>query len=163
LSAVGAIIVRMSEGLADGPEPVPYVPSLLDADVAPDDVAAWAATVTPGSAVVKPLVHVDVQRLSYAGRVDALAALERQRSWIDAQQLRLLAVMAADPPVKSPTEALDKEWLKEDIACALRLSALTAADRLQFAKAMTRLPPPSTCRSGARSPCTTPATWPKPS
>jgi hypothetical protein len=49
-------------------------------------------------------------------------------------------VMAADPPVKSPTEALDKEWLKEDIACALRLSALTAADRLQFAKAMTRLP-----------------------
>jgi hypothetical protein len=56
----------MSEALADGPEPTPYVPSLLDADVAPDvapdDVAAWAATVTPGSAVVKPLVHVDVQR-----------------------------------------------------------------------------------------------------
>jgi hypothetical protein len=112
----------------------------MDADVAPDDVAAWAATVTPGSAVVKPLVHLNVERLSYAGRVDALAALERQRSWIDAQQLRLLAVMAADPPVKSPTDALDKEWLKEDIACALRLSALTAADRLQFAKAMTRLP-----------------------
>jgi hypothetical protein len=130
----------MSEALTDGPEPVPYVPSLMDADVAPDDLAAWAATVTPGSAVVKPLVHVDVRRLSYAGRVDALAALERQRSWIDAQQLRLLAVMAADPPVKSPTEALDKEWLKEDIACALRLSAQTATDRLQFAKAMTRLP-----------------------
>jgi hypothetical protein len=79
----------MSEALADGPEPVAYVPSLLDADAAPDDVAAWAATVTPGSAVVKPLVHLDVHRLSYAGRVDALAALERQRSWIDAQQLRL--------------------------------------------------------------------------
>jgi hypothetical protein len=130
----------MSEAWAGEPEPVPYVPSLMDADVAPDDVAAWAATVTPGSAVVKPLVHVDVHRLSYAGRVDALAALERQRSWIDAQQLRLLAVMAADPPVQSPTEALDKEWLKEDIACALRLSAQTATGRLQFAKAMTRLP-----------------------
>jgi hypothetical protein len=130
----------MSEALADGPEPVPYMPSLPDADLAPDDVAAWAATATPGSAVVKPLVHLNVERLSYAGRVDALAALERQRSWIDAQQLRLLAVMAADPPVKSPTEALDKEWLKEDIACALRLSAQTAADRLEFAKAMTRLP-----------------------
>ncbi len=104
-------------------------------------VAAWAATVTPGSAVIKPLVHVNVHRLSYAGRVDALAALERQRSWIDAQQLRLLAVMAADPPVKSPTEVLDKEWLKEDVACALRLSAQTAADRLEFAKAMTRLLP----------------------
>ncbi len=132
----------MSEALADPPDPEPssYVPSLLDADVAPDDVAAWAATVTPGSAVVKPLVHVNVRRLSYAGRVDALAALERQRSWIDAQQLRLLAVMAADPPVKSATEVLDKEWLKEDVACALRLSAQTAAERLEFAKAMTRLP-----------------------
>ncbi len=81
----------MSDALAALPDPEPYVPSLLDADLAPDDVAAWAATVTPGSAVVKPLVHVNVKRLSYAGRVDALAALERQRSWIDAQQLRLFA------------------------------------------------------------------------
>jgi hypothetical protein len=130
----------MSEALADGPEPAPYVPSLLDADLAPDDVAAWAATVTPGPAVVKPLVHVDVHRLSYAGRVDALAALERQRSWIDAQQLRLLAVMANDPVVPGSIDEMDKQWVKEDVACALRLSAQTAADRLQFAKAMTRLP-----------------------
>ncbi len=128
----------MSEASADEPEP--YVPSLLDADVAPNDVAAWAATVTPGSAVIKPLVHVNVKRLSYAGRVDALAALERQRSWIDAQQLRLLAVMANDPVEAGSIEEMDKQWIKEDVACALRLSAQTAADRLEFAKAMTRLP-----------------------
>ncbi len=129
----------MSEVEREGPESLPYVPSLLDADVAPDDVAAWAATVTPGSAVVKPLVHVNVRRLSYAGRVDALAALERQRSWIDAQQLRLLAVMANDPVEPGSIAEMDKQWVKEDVACALRLSAQTAADRLEFAKAMTRL------------------------
>ncbi len=115
------------------------MPSLLDADLLPDDVAAWAATVPPGSAVVKPLVHVNVRRLSYAGRVDALAALERQRSWIDAQQLRLLAVMANDPVEPGSIEEMDKQWVKEDVACALRLSAQTAADRLEFAQAMTRL------------------------
>jgi hypothetical protein len=138
-------IDRMSEVVLagdgpDGPQPWPYVPSLLDAELAPDDVAAWAATVTPGSAVVKPLVHLDPRALSDAGRVDALAALERQQSWIDAQQLRVLAVMAADPGVKSPTAVLDKDWVREDVACALRLSARTAADRLEFARQMSRLP-----------------------
>jgi hypothetical protein len=54
---------------AGWPEPVPlpelpFVPSLLDADVAPDDVAAWAASVTPGSATVKPLAALDPARLS---------------------------------------------------------------------------------------------------
>ena len=48
----------------DGPEPVPYVPTLLDAELAPDDVAAWAASVTPGSAVAKPLAVLDPARLS---------------------------------------------------------------------------------------------------
>ena len=83
----------------DGPEPLPYVPSLLDADVVPDDVAAWAASVTPGTAPLKPLEHVELRRLSYAGRVDALTALERHISWLQALQLRLLALMATDPVV----------------------------------------------------------------
>lgn len=39
----------------DEPEPEPYVPSLLEAELFPDDVAAWAASVIPGSATVKPL------------------------------------------------------------------------------------------------------------
>jgi hypothetical protein len=30
----------MREDGMDGPEPLPYVPSLLDADLVPDDVAA---------------------------------------------------------------------------------------------------------------------------
>ncbi len=124
----------------DGPEPWPYVPSLLDADLVPDDVAAWAAAVIPGTAPLKPLDHVDVARLSYAGRVDALTALERHVSWLQAQQLRLLALMATDPVVPASMGELDKQWVREDVACALRLSARTAADRLAFATEMTRLP-----------------------
>ncbi|MDT4980174.1 MAG: hypothetical protein QOG07_2053, partial [Pseudonocardiales bacterium] len=55
-------------------EPVPYVPTVMDADLCPDDVAAWAASITPGSAVVTSLVAVDPRRLSHEGRVDALVA-----------------------------------------------------------------------------------------
>ena len=117
----------------DGPEPVPYVPSLLDADVAPDDVAAWAAP-------IKPLAHVNVRRLSYAGRVDALTALEKHISWLQAQQHRLLALMAADPVVPGPVGELDKQWVREDVAAALRLSGQTAADRLALAVELDRLP-----------------------
>ena len=93
----------MSEGtvlLGGGPEPLAYVPTLLDADVAPDDVAAWAACMTPGSAVVKTLAVLDPARLSYTGRVDALIAMEKHIGWMQAQQHRLLAVMAAEPVVK---------------------------------------------------------------
>ncbi|MCW2644718.1 MAG: hypothetical protein JWP07_827, partial [Pseudonocardiales bacterium] len=37
-------------------EPLPYVPTVMDADLCPDDVAAWAASITPGSAVLTSLV-----------------------------------------------------------------------------------------------------------
>ena len=73
------------------------MPTLLDAELAPDDVAAWAAPVTPGSAVVKTLAVLDPDRLSYAGRVDAVRAMDKHISWIQARQHRFLAVMAADP------------------------------------------------------------------
>jgi len=77
----------MSEGavlLDGGPEPVAYVPTVLDADLAPDDVAAWAASVTPGSAVVKPLAVLDPLRLSYEGRGDPLIGMEKHIGWIEA-------------------------------------------------------------------------------
>jgi hypothetical protein len=42
--------------------------------------------------------------------------------------------------VKTPLDELDKHWVREDVACALRLSATTAADRLELATELTRLP-----------------------
>jgi Domain of unknown function (DUF222) len=138
------ILDRMSETVEwvwdDGPEPAPYIPSVLDAELVPDDVAAWAASVTPGSAVIKPLAVLDPRRLSPEGRVDALAAMERQIAWLHARQHRLIAVMAAEPVRTGGLGEVDKEWVKEDIACALKLSASTAADRLRQATELSRLP-----------------------
>jgi hypothetical protein len=129
----------------DGPEPVPlpelpFVPTLLDADVAPDDVAAWAASVTPGSATVKPLAALDPARLSAAALVDALVAWEKHEAWAQAQQHKLLAIMATRPVAPGPLGRLDKQWVREDVAAALRLSPRAAADRLAFATELSRLP-----------------------
>ncbi|HEY8826563.1 MAG TPA: DUF222 domain-containing protein, partial [Jatrophihabitantaceae bacterium] len=49
-------------------------------------------------------------------------------------------VMAADPVVKTPLGELDKQWVREDVACALLLSAGAAAYRLGLATELTRLP-----------------------
>ncbi|MCW2646339.1 MAG: hypothetical protein JWP07_2448 [Pseudonocardiales bacterium] len=125
----------------DEPEPEPYVPTVLEAELFPDDVAAWAASVTPGSAVVKALAVLDPRRMSHAGRVDALAALDKQVAWSQALQDRFLAIMAEYPTVRTPAGDLDKEWVRDEVACALRLSPGHAANRLQVAKELTgRLP-----------------------
>jgi hypothetical protein len=122
------------------PEPEPYVPTVMDADLFPDDVAAWAASVDPGSAAVKPLAALDLARLSPAARVDALVATQRQIAWHQARQHRLLALMAAQPVVPTPIGELDKEWVREDVACALRLSSTHAANLLAQATELARLP-----------------------
>jgi hypothetical protein len=76
----------------------------MDAEVCPDHVAAWAASITPGSAVVTSLVALDPERMSHEGRVDAVAALDKHLSMFHALQDRFLAVMAQDPPVQQRGE-----------------------------------------------------------
>ena len=92
-----------------------------------------------GPFVIDELAALDPQHLSAAARVDALVAWERHIAWAQAQQLRLLAVMAESGT--GPRAELDRQWVREDVACALRLSAGTAADRLELAVELTnRLP-----------------------
>ncbi|MEP7021687.1 MAG: hypothetical protein ABI808_13635, partial [Pseudonocardiales bacterium] len=62
--------------------PLPYVPTVIDAELWPDDVAAWACTVTPDSAVVVALAAVDPRRLSRAGLVNYIDAWERHCCWV---------------------------------------------------------------------------------
>jgi hypothetical protein len=121
----------------DEPEPLPYVPTPLDAELAPDDVAAWAVAQSPGTLALKPLALVDPRRLSAEGRVDALRAVERQLSWLHTQQQKLLAVMAEADRSADP---LDKGWVREQVACALQLSGRTAADRLALAEELAARP-----------------------
>ncbi len=84
----------------------------------------------------------DYSLIGHSMRVELLAALRRQRAELDARETRLLAVMAADPlPGIDGDPALDKEWVREDVACALRIPPVTAGGRLHTATELaTRLP-----------------------
>jgi hypothetical protein len=106
-------IMSGASAFDDDFEPLPCMPTLLDAQLVPDDVAAWAAGGPPGSAVLGPLLVLDPRRLSPEGRVDTLAAIEKQLALLQARQHRLLAVMAAEPIIKTPLGELDKQWAHE--------------------------------------------------
>ena len=127
----------------DEPLPVSLMPSIVDALVAPDHtVAVLASMVCPGGDAVAAFAAVDLGRLSHPGRVDALVVLQRQIAWLQARQTRLLALMATDP--RAAADAVDpsgKNWVREDVACALRLPAGTAAAVLAEAEQLhDRLP-----------------------
>ncbi len=83
---------------------------------------------------------LDPHRLSETGRVDALIAWEKLLAWTHAQQLKLLAVMAGrSVQAAASFDAIDKNWVREDVATALRLSGAAATDRLCLARAATRM------------------------
>ena len=74
--------------------------------------------------------------MSPAERVDALAHAERQIARWHGFQYRVMAAMHADSRPSVPGED-DKAWVREDIACALRLSPSAASDRLGDALMLT--------------------------
>ena len=63
----------------------------------PDAVAAELAGAAPGPDGLVPMSSLDAARLSHAGRVDLLVALDRQAAWVAALQQEVLAAMAVDP------------------------------------------------------------------
>ena len=74
------------------------------------------------------------------------------RAGLDAHQTRLLAVMAADPdPYRDGTnEALSKEWVREDVACALRVPSSTAGAMLHTAASVSSRFPATLALMGER-------------
>jgi len=118
---------------------IPPPPRLSDVLDSPDAVAAELAGAAPGPDGMVPMSLLDAARLSHAGRVDLLVALERQAAWVAALQQEVLAAMAADPA--SAADEVDRsgrDWLREDVSCALQLSGLTAQRRLDVALALTQ-------------------------
>jgi hypothetical protein len=77
-----------------------------------------------------------------AARVDLLTAIQRQRAELDAREQVLLHAMHSDPlPGIDGHPALDKQWVREDVACAKRIAPQTAASKLHTATDLvTRLP-----------------------
>ena len=113
---------------------------------APDEWASYLSQAVPGADTAVVLDVLDAEKLSHAGRIDALKALERHAAWIQARQAHLLAAVHADAE-----EELRAEWNRdvaeqwnfaaEEVACALKISGATAEDRLHVARELDgRLP-----------------------
>ena len=101
-----------------------------------DDVAVLLAA-APGIATLTGLIAIDPRTLIPAARVDYLAALERQTSWLQAAMQRAIVAVAgieatiADGPFGGVDESE-----REDVSSALRLSAGTAQMRIDVARTL---------------------------
>jgi hypothetical protein len=117
-------------------ELVRWRPTLVDALASPDLVAEWAVVTEPGPDVAQWLALINPGELSAAGQLNAVLGWERVTAWVAARQQRLLAACAGDA---TPRPA-DRNWIREEVACALSISLGTAGQRLALARELSRLP-----------------------
>jgi hypothetical protein len=91
-----------------------------------------------GLQVLTRLSSIDPTTLDYAGRVDYLAALEKQTGWLQAlMQSAILAVAGAEPTRAESLWSGVDDAEREEVAAALRLSSGTAQNRIDVARALT--------------------------
>ena len=93
------------------------------------------------------LLTIDPEKLTPAGRIDYLAAMERQNSWLTSLIQQATLAIAGTAPSESENiwEGVD-ESEREDVATALRLSANTAQSRIDVARVLTNHLP-ATCQA----------------
>ena len=93
------------------------------------------------------LIGINPEKLTSAGRIDYLAALERQHSWLTSLIQNATLAIAGSEPSQSENlwEGVD-EVEREDVATALRLSANTAQSRIDTARVLTNHLP-ATCQA----------------
>ena len=93
------------------------------------------------------LIQINPQKLTPAGRIDFLAALEKQNSWLTSIIQQATLAIAGSEPSESANmwEGVD-ESEREDVATALRLSANTAQSRIDVARILTNHLP-ATCEA----------------
>jgi hypothetical protein len=98
-----------------------------------------------GIEILTELVAIDPFSLSPSGRVDFLAALEKQSGWLQALMQSAIVAVAGNEPSKA-----DSMWSgvddseREEIAAALRLSSGTAQSRIDIARTLVNYLP-NTC------------------
>jgi hypothetical protein len=93
------------------------------------------------------LLTINPEKLTPAGRIDYLAAMERQNSWLTSliQQATLAIAGIAPSESENIWEGVD-ESEREDVATALRLSANTTQSRIDVARVLTNHLP-ATCQA----------------
>jgi len=90
-----------------------------------------------GIEILTELVAIDPFSLSASGRVDYLAALEKQSGWLQALMQSAIVAVTGNEPSKA-----DSIWSgvddseREEIAAALRLSSGTAQHRIDVARTL---------------------------
>jgi len=91
-------------------------------------------SVRPTVVALAELGSTDFRALTQKERVDALLVIEQHRAWLDGLQQQVLAEVAIG-------DASKDKWVKEEVACALGLSPVTAGSKLKNAEQLcTRLP-----------------------
>jgi hypothetical protein len=99
----------------------------------------------PGIGPLESLLEIDPFTLSQSARIDYLAAMERQTSWLQAAMQRAIVAVAGEHPSQNETiwgGVDDAE--REDVAAALRLSGSSAQSRIDVARILTQHLP-NTC------------------
>jgi hypothetical protein len=92
------------------------------------------ASVRPTVVGLVELGSTDFGALSQKERVDALLVIEQHRAWLDGLQQQVLAEVSAG-------DTGEDGWIKEEVACALGLSPVTAGSKLKNAEQLcSRLP-----------------------
>ncbi len=92
---------------------------------------------TPGYKILGELIEINPRSLSGAGKLDYLAALDRQESWICALKQEALVAIAGEVADEDGGVfgAVDDEE-REDVATALRLSPTAAQNRIDVARVL---------------------------
>ena len=90
---------------------------------------------TPGYKILGELIQINPRSLGGAGKLDYLAALDRQESWICALKQEALVAIAGEVADEDGGVfgAVDDEE-REDVATALRLSPTAAQNRIDVAR-----------------------------
>ena len=89
-------------------------------------------------AAIIELASIDVMELDESGRVDLLAAWEKQNGFMQAKQFEILLGVAGDKPGDAENgiwDGVDQEE-REEVGVALRLAPQTAQDRIDVARAL---------------------------
>ncbi len=102
---------------------------------ATDEAVSTLLHAAPGIGTLQSLLEIDPFALSQSARIDYLAAMERQTSWLQAAMQRAIVAVAGEHPSQNETiwgGVDDAE--REDVAAALRLSGTSAQSRIDVAR-----------------------------
>ena len=100
-----------------------------------------------GIEVLSALIKIDPMTLNSSGRVDYLAALEKQGAWLQALlQVAIVAVAGQEPSGDEGNFSTVDDPQREEIAGALNLAPVTAQSRIDVARILTQHLP-ATCEA----------------